>query len=141
MVVGGDASGTKTVLFVCEQNACRSQMAAAIFNRLVNPAVVRAISAGTRPAKRVHPQLRTALLEIGIDLHPRSPRLISPNWVANTQLLITLACGDSCPSPYFLPRDEWMLPDPAGSSIDDLRSVRDEIASKVRSLVAAEPWL
>jgi arsenate reductase (thioredoxin) len=130
----------KTVLFVCDLNACRSQMAAAVFNRLANSEIVRAVSAGTRPARRVHPLLRAAMLEIGIDPGAPRPRLVSPNAVAGVQVLITLDCADSCPSPQALPRDDWSLTDPADASIEPLRAVRDEIVSRVRNLVAARPW-
>jgi arsenate reductase len=140
MALVGNQRTPKTVLFVCDQNACRSQMAAAVFNGMANLQEVRALSAGTCPARRVHPQLRAAMLEIGIDLRPPPPRLVSPNSLENVQVLITLDCGDSCPSPRALPRDEWVLADPPGSSIEPLRRVRDEIVSRVRNLVAAQPW-
>jgi arsenate reductase len=138
--MGVNAPRPKRVLFVCDQNACRSQMAAAFFNGMTNPLVVRALSAGTRPARHVHPQLRAAMREVGIELPHAVPSLASPNRVAGTDLLITMACGDSCPSPQELPRDEWMLSDPAGPSLEQLRPIRDEIARRVRNLVAAQPW-
>jgi protein-tyrosine-phosphatase len=115
-------------------------MAAAIFNQLVNPRIVRAISAGTRPAKRIHPQVVTVMREMGINLVPATPRLFSPSLTDGVQLLITMGCGDACPSQPSLPRDEWALPDPAGQPIDRVRQIRDEIARRVRNLVAAQPW-
>jgi arsenate reductase len=80
------------------------------------------------------------MLEIGIDLRNAAPRLVSPDGVAGIHLLITMGCGDSCPSPNSVPRDEWTVPDPIGASLDQLRALRDEIASRVRDLVAAHPW-
>jgi arsenate reductase len=140
MISVSDRSAPKTVLFVCPENSCRSQIAAGIFNRLAQSNAVRAVSAGIRPAKRLHPQLRPAMLEIGIDLRNAAPRLVSPDGVAGIHLLITMGCGDSCPSPNSVPRDEWMLPDPVGSSLEQLRALRDQIATRVRDLVAAHPW-
>jgi arsenate reductase (thioredoxin) len=135
-----NGSSPKTVLFVGHSDSCRSQIAAAIFNRLANSKMVRAVSAGIRPARHVHPQLRLAMLEIGIDLRDAVPRLVSPDGVANSHVLITMGCGDSCPTPYALPRDEWPLPDAPGPSLEHVRGVRDEIASRVKCLVAAHPW-
>jgi protein-tyrosine-phosphatase len=135
-----DPRGPKRVLFVCDRNACRSQLAAAIFNRMTQPGVVRAMSAGTRPAKTVHPQLRAALREVGIDLPHPVPQLVSPSGVADIDVLITLACADSCPSPQDLPRDDWFLSDPDDASLEQLRPIRDEIAARVERLVAAQPW-
>jgi arsenate reductase (thioredoxin) len=139
MHVAVDPRGPKKVLFVCEENASRSQMAAAIFNRMTNPGVVRALSAGTRPAKAVHPHLKAALHEVGIELPHAVPQLVSPSRVAGSDVLITLGCGDSCPTSD-LPHDEWQLPETPDSSIEQLRPVRDEIVVRVKNLVAARPW-
>ena len=130
----------KTVLFVCQENACRSQIAAAIFNRMANPEIVRAVCAGLRPARFVHPKLKSAMREIGIDLRDPVPRLVSPDRVGSAHLLITMGCADACPAPATIPRDDWFLPDSAGPSIDDLRKIRVQIESRVRSLIAAHPW-
>jgi arsenate reductase len=135
-----DQLSPKTVLFVSDRNACRSQIAAALFNRLSNPRVVRALSGGIRPARQVHPQLKPAMQEIGIDLRDPIPRLLSPDRVANSHVLITFACGESCPGPESLPHDDWLLADSPGSSVEEVRDIRDEIASRVRRLVAAHPW-
>ena len=130
----------KTVLFVSDRNSCRSQIAAAIFNRIANPSVARAASAGIRPAKRVHPSLEPALREIGIVVRAPAPQLASPDQVAKAHVLITLGCGDSCPTSAAMRRDDWSLPEVSGPAIDDVRDVRHRIESLVRSLIAAKPW-
>jgi arsenate reductase len=141
MAVVDASRAPKTVLFVCDRNACRSQVAAAVFNRFADARVVHAVSAGTRPARRVHPQLLEAMREIGIELRHPTPQLASPDSMARVEIINTLGCGDSCPSPRSVPHDDWMLTDPEESSLEALRSLRDEIVAHVRKLVAAQPWL
>ena len=88
---------TTTVLFACVQNAGRSQIAAALFNRHADPARARAISAGTRPAPAVHPVVAEALREIGIETAGAVPRRLTPELAAGAGWLITMGCGDECP--------------------------------------------
>ena len=130
----------KTVLFVCQENSCRSQIAAAIFNRMANPAVVRAVCAGLQPARRVHPKLKSVMREIGIEPGTPSRALFLRIESGRAHLLITMGCADACPTPAAIPRDDWFLPDLAGPSIDDVREIRVQIESRVRSLIAAHPW-
>ena len=87
----------QTVIVACVHNAGRSQMAAAFFNQMANPALARAISAGTRPAACVHPEVVEAMRDVGIDLAEAKPRLLTPELAADAQLLVTTGCGDECP--------------------------------------------
>ena len=129
-----------TILFACVHNAGRSQMAAAFFNALADPAVARAISAGTEPGNRVHPGVVDAMAEVGIDLAGAQPRRLTPELAATASLLVTMGCGESCPVVPGLRRDDWPLPDPKGRPLDEVRAVRDAIRERVAGLVASEGW-
>jgi glycerol uptake facilitator-like aquaporin len=126
------------VIFACVHNAGRSQMAAAFFNEMANPALARAVSAGTRPAARVHPEVVEAMREVGIDVGAAKPRPLTPELVAGAQLLITMGCGDECPVIPGLRRDDWPLEDPKGQSPEQVREIRDEIRERVWQLIARE---
>ena len=118
------------VLFVCVQNAGRSQMAQALHER----AGGSARSAGTRPAERVHPEVVEAMGELGIDLGGRVPRELSRDDVEWADVVVTMGCGDACP---YIPGKryvDWELEDPAGKGPDDVRAIRDEIERRVASL-------
>jgi arsenate reductase len=128
----------KTVIFACIQNAGRSQMAAALFNKLSDPTKARALSAGTNPGERVHPEVVTAMREEGIDLAEARPQKLTPELASQAQLLITMGCGDQCPFVPGLRRDDWLLPDPKGQSIERVREIRDDIRRRVEALVEAE---
>ena len=130
----------KTVLFACVHNAGRSQMAAAWFNQLADPAKARAISAGTRPAPHVHPEVVTAMREVGIDLADASTTQLTPELVQQTQVLVTMGCGDECPYVPELKRDDWSLEDPKGKPVEKVREIRDDIRERVRLLVEREEW-
>jgi arsenate reductase len=127
-----------TVIFACVHNAGRSQMAAAFFNRLADPGEGRALSAGTAPGPRVHPEVLSAMLEEGVDLTGVSPRKLTPELAAGAQLLITMGCGDECPVVPGLRRDDWPLPDPKGQPVERVRAIRDEIKARVLALIEAE---
>src|SRR5712691_1573749 len=103
---------TKTVLFACVHNAGRSQMAAAFFNALANPAAASAISAGTQPAEHVHSEVIAVMREAGIDLGRAIPRRLTDNLADGTNLLITMGCGEACPIVPGARRQDWPLPDP-----------------------------
>jgi len=124
----------KTVIFACVHNAGRSQMAAAFFNALADPGKARAISAGTEPAERVHPEVVEAMREVGIDLGAARPRLLDAGLVSDAQLLITMGCGEQCPFVPGLQRNDWNLPDPKGQPIGTVRAIRDEIRARVAQL-------
>jgi arsenate reductase len=128
----------KTVIFACVHNAGRSQMAAALFNELADPARGRAISAGTRPGDRVHPEVVAVMQEAGIDLRGAHPQKLTPELAARGQLLITMGCGDECPYVPGVRRDDWPLPDPRGKPIEEVRAIRDDIRARVEALVARE---
>ncbi len=130
----------KTVLFACVHNAGRSQMAAAWFNRLADPAAARAVSAGTQPGTRVHPEVVVAMQEVGLDLSTGVPRVLTDDLAASTNLLITMGCGDACPVVPGVERDDWPLDDPKGQPIERVREIRDEIERRVRGLLAARRW-
>jgi len=124
----------KTVVFACIHSAGRSQMAAAFFNALVDPGKARAISAGTEPAERVHPEVVEVMREVGIDLSAARPRLLDAGLASEAQLLITMGCGEQCPFVPGLQRDDWNLPDPKGQPIGTVRAIRDEIRARVFQL-------
>jgi len=102
------------VIFACVHNAGRSQMAAAFFNQLANPTKARAVSAGTEPGERVHPEVLAVMQEVGIDLSHSKPQKLTEDLAKNAQLLITMGCGDKCPYVPGLRRDDWRLRDPKG---------------------------
>jgi arsenate reductase len=130
----------KTVVFACVHNAGRSQMAAAFFNSLANPAAARSVSAGTSPAERVHPEVVEAMREAGIDVSGAKPQRLTHALAAGAELLVTMGCGDQCPVVPGLRRDDWPLADPKGQSVARVRAIRDEIRARVAALVAAEGW-
>jgi arsenate reductase len=129
-----------TVVFACVHNAGRSQMAAAFFNQLADPRRARAISAGTRPGERVHPEVVEAMKEIGIDLARARPQPLTREVAAGASLLVTMGCGDECPYVPGLNRDDWPLPDPKGQPPERVREIRDEVRSRVERLVRAQGW-
>jgi arsenate reductase len=128
------------VLFACVHNAGRSQMAAALFNALADPAKAGALSAGTKPGAAVHPEVATVMREVGIDLSSASPRLLTAELAGTASLLITMGCGDECPYVPGLERDDWALTDPKGRPIAEVRAVRDDIRRRVASLIEARGW-
>jgi len=131
----------KTVLFACIHNAGRSQMAAALFNHLSDPAKARAISAGTQPGSQVHPEVLQAMLELGVDLSAVAPQKLTPELAATASLLITMGCGESCPVVPGLARDDWPLEDPKGKPIERVREIRADITDRVRGLLQSKGWL
>lgn len=127
-----------TVIFACVHNAGRSQMAAAFFNQLADPMKARAISAGTEPGERVHPEVLAVMREIGIDLSNAKPHKLTEELAKEAQLLITMGCGDKCPYVPGLRRDDWPLRDPKGLPADEVRAVRDEVRNRVEGLLEKE---
>ncbi len=130
----------KKVVFACVHNAGRSQMAAALFNALADPEKALAVSAGTAPADRIHPEVVAVMREIGIDLSNARPQKLTPELARDAALLVTMGCGDECPVVPGMRRDDWPLVDPKGHDVDVVRSIRAEIANRVQSLVSAEGW-
>jgi arsenate reductase (thioredoxin) len=122
------------VLFVCVQNAGRSQMAAALFNRRA-AGKATAESAGTRPAAHVHPEVVAVMREVGIDLEGLRPRLLTAELASGVARVVTMGCGDECPV-LSVPTEDWGLPDPAGQPPGTVRTIRDEIDRRVQELLA-----
>ena len=123
-----------TVLFVCRQNAGRSQMSQALFTRAAGGRH-HALSAGTTPADRVHPEVLEVMNEIGIDLSDGTPQRLTRKLAEQADLVITMGCGDECP---FIPGKrylDWDLPDPAGRPADDVRAIRNEINDRIEALI------
>jgi arsenate reductase len=131
----------KTVLFACVHNAGRSQMAAAWFNKLADASKARAISAGTEPASRVHPEVVEVMSEVGIDLSREPPTFLSDDHAARAALLVTMGCGEACPAVHGVEREDWPLEDPKGKSIERVREIRDEIERRVVRLLEQNGWL
>jgi len=126
-----------TVIFACVHNAGRSQMAAAFFNALADPAKARALSAGTRPGERVHPEVVEAMREVGIDVSGARPQRLTAELASGASLLVTMGCGDECPAVPGLRRDDWPLEDPKGKALAEVRRIRDEVRWRVEGLLAS----
>ena len=126
------------VIFACVHNAGRSQMAAAFFNHLADHTKAEAISAGTEPGPRVHPEVLAAMQETGINLSHAQPQKLTDNLARQAQLLITMGCGDKCPYVPGLRRDDWPLRDPKGQPMEEVRKIRDEIRARVQTLLEHE---
>jgi glycerol uptake facilitator-like aquaporin len=133
-------SCVSTVLFACVHNAGRSQMAAAIFNQLADPGKARAISAGTEPGARVHPVVVEVMRELGVELAGVVPRKLTGRLAAEADILVTMGCGEACPVLPGVERDDWPLDDPKGQPVEHVRRIRDEVASRVRRLLAERGW-
>jgi len=129
-----------TVIFACIHNAGRSQMAAAWFNALADTNRAHAISAGTNPGTRVHPEVLEAMREVGIDLSHQTPQKLTDELARQSQMLITMGCGEQCPVVPGLKRDDWPLEDPKGKPVERVREIRDEVRQRVKSLVESQGW-
>lgn len=123
-----------TVLFVCVHNAGRSQMAAGYLQHLAGDRV-EVLSAGTEPKDHVNPSAVAAMAEEGIDIANNSPKVLTTEAVKESDYVITMGCGDTCP--YFPGKTylDWPLNDPAGKGVEDVRPIRDEIRAKVEALI------
>lgn len=128
----------KTALFACVHNAGRSQMAAALFNHRANPSKARALSGGTQPGDRVHPEVVAAMQELGVDLRDARPQVLSAELTRQADLLVTMGCGDECPLVPGLTREDWPLEDPKGKTAAQVRSIRDDIGRRVDALLERE---
>ena len=132
--------GPAKVVFACVANAGRSQMAAALFNTLASPGRARAISAGTRPEKAVHPEVVAVMGEKGIDLSAARPQYFSTDLAKGAHIVITMGCGDDCPLVPGVERDDWPIEDPKGLPAEAVRRIRDEIEKRVAELVKERKW-
>jgi protein-tyrosine-phosphatase len=124
-----------TVVFVCVENAGRSQIAEALFNAAASGRA-RARSAGSRPATGVHPAVVQALQEVGIDVSRNTPKGLDDVRLDDADVVVTMGCGDECPVVPGARRLDWDLPDPAGRPIAQVRAIRDDIAARVTGLLA-----
>ena len=122
------------MLFVCLHNAGRSQMAAALLERLAGD-TVRVASGGTEPGEHIHPPVLEAMGEIGIDLSDRRPRGLEDAAVREADVVVTMGCGDECPFYPGKRYEDWELPDPADKSVEEVRRIRDDIERRVRALL------
>jgi arsenate reductase len=123
-----------SVLFVCVHNAGRSQMAAAFLTHLSQGAVeVR--SAGSAPADQVNPAAVQAMAEVGIDIADERPKILTDQAVRESDVVITMGCGDTCPFYPGKRYEDWVLDDPAGKGVESVRPIRDEIRHRVDNLL------
>ena len=123
-----------TVLFVCVHNAGRSQMAAGYLQHLAGDRV-RVLSAGSMPADAINPVAVAAMAEEGIDITTAQPKLLSDEAVQDSDVVITMGCGDACPYYPGKRYEDWKLDDPAGQGIEAVRPIRDDIKARVESLI------
>jgi arsenate reductase (thioredoxin) len=123
-----------SVLFVCVHNAGRSQMAAAFLTHL-SQGQVEVRSAGSAPAEQVNPAAVQAMAEVGIDIAAEKPKVLTDSAVRESDVVITMGCGDTCPFYPGKRYEDWVLEDPAGKGVDSVRPIRDEIRSRVENLI------
>ena len=123
------------VLFVCVHNAGRSQMAAGLLERAAGDRI-DVISAGSEPADQLNPAVVEAMNELGIDISAERPKKLADGMVRESDVVITMGCGDACPIYPGKRYEDWELEDPAGKGLDTVRGIRDEIARRVDALVA-----
>ena len=140
MTTTPDTPGTTetkpTVLFVCVHNAGRSQMAAGYLQHLAGDRI-EVLSAGSQPADQVNPAAVAAMAEEGIDIAAAQPKILTTEAVQESDVVITMGCGDECP---FFPGkryEDWVLEDPAGQGLESVRPIRDEIRGRVEALIAS----
>jgi arsenate reductase len=126
---------TPSVLFVCVHNAGRSQMAAAFLTHL-SAGAVQVRSAGSEPADQINPAAAQAMAEVGIDITAENPKILTDQAVRESDVVITMGCGDTCPFYPGKRYEDWQLDDPAGQGIEAVRPIRDEIRRRVEILIS-----
>ena len=124
-----------TVLFVCVHNAGRSQMAAGFMSHLAQ-GKIEVLSAGSAPKESINPIAVSAMAEVGIDISNNSPKILTNEAVIESDVVITMGCGDACPFYPGKRYEDWVLADPAGEPIEKVREIRDEIKERVENLIA-----
>ncbi len=126
----------KQILFVCVENAGRSQIAEAFAQKYGKDKVI-ASSAGNKPAEKINPTVVEAMKEKGIDISMNKPKLLTFDMAQNADLIVTMGCNDQgiCPGPFFKPTIEWKLEDPKGKALEEVREIRDKIEQQVRRLI------
>jgi protein-tyrosine-phosphatase len=135
-VEGKHASGVPVVLFLCTHNAGRSQMALGFFTQLAGDRAV-AWSGGSEPAGRINPSAVAAMAERGIDISGEYPKPWTDEIVRAADVVVTMGCGDACPVFPGRRYEDWVLPDPAGKEVEDVRPIRDDIERRVRGLLTS----
>jgi arsenate reductase len=125
-----------TVLFVCVHNAGRSQMAAGWLEAL-GSGRVRVLSAGSMPADQINPKAIEAMAEVGIDIGSNQPKVLTDGAVHESDVVITMGCGDACPFYPGKRYEDWKLDDPAGQGIEAVRPIRDEIRERIEALLVS----
>jgi arsenate reductase len=125
------------ILFVCVENAGRSQMAEAFVKKYGKDRFV-VFSAGNRPAEKVNPLVVEVMREAGIDISMNKPKLLTYQMAQESDLIVTMGCNDQgiCPGPFFKPTVDWKLEDPKGKPIEKVREIRDDIEQRVKKLIA-----
>ncbi|WCC79119.1 arsenate reductase ArsC [Cutibacterium equinum] len=131
-----DTSDRPTVLFACVHNAGRSQMAAAYAHQL-SGGRVEVLSAGSEPAKSINSLVRDALLEDGIDISAETPKLLTPEAVKASDVVITMGCGETCPIFPGKRYEDWEVADPAGQDLASVREIRDDVKKRVEDLLTS----
>ena len=128
----------KTILFVCVENAGRSQIAEGFFNKFA-PKGYRAISAGTKPVSQINPLAVEVMGEVGIDISTQKSKHITEDMMRNSTMTVNMGCmeKEACPTLFFYNLLEWNVEDPKGKSIEKVREIRDEIEQRVKELVAS----
>ena len=128
----------KKILFVCVENAGRSQMAKAFFKKHL-PLGFQPTSAGTKPAARINPIVIQVMKEVGIDIKNNSPQNISQQRIDESEIAINMGCIDeeSCPALFLRDVDDWQIQDPKGKSIGEVREIRDQIEQKVKDFLVS----
>lgn len=124
-----------SVLFVCVHNAGRSQMAAAFLSYL-SEGRIEVRSAGSQPANTVNPAAVEAMNELGIDMSAETPKILTTEVVKDSDVVITMGCGDTCPIFPGKRYEDWKLDDPAGQGVDAVRPIRDDIRARIETLIA-----
>ncbi|MBI5377628.1 MAG: arsenate reductase ArsC [Thaumarchaeota archaeon] len=130
-------SETKKILFVCIENAGRSQIAEGFFKKYVTFSY-QSISAGTKPVSEINPLAIEVMKEVGVDISKQTPKIISEEMITQSTKIVNMGCMDkeSCPALFLNNVIDWTIPDPKGKSIDKVREIRDEIEKKIKELVA-----
>ncbi|RAX49881.1 heat-shock protein HtpX [Arthrobacter sp. AQ5-05] len=130
-----NASTKPSVLFVCVHNAGRSQMAAAFLANL-SAGQIEVRSAGSAPAETVNPAAVAAMNEVGIDMSAETPKILTTEAVKESDVVITMGCGDTCPIFPGKRYEDWVLEDPAGQGVEAVRPIRDEIRARIETLIS-----
>lgn len=124
-----------SVLFVCVHNAGRSQMAAAFLSE-ISQGCIEVRSAGSAPVESVNPVAVAAMAELGIDMSAETPKLLTTDAVQESDVVITMGCGDTCPIFPGKRYEDWVLNDPAGQGVEAVRVIRDEIRARIETLIS-----